>query len=320
MKKFIYAALGGLAVIAAPQIAAAGCADFQIAGSEAALNYDPFGNAVLDRIFTVRVSRNSREATAVRFLLADPDPAGAVSRFGPNGPEGYDVSWNRDSGRDVFVLGAQQPNQTNGALVSLGGRDRHAPANETFRIRVPAGQNVAAGRYLERLEVRYVCYSGQEMLDSPDVQSGSQVALELRVPERISSFIGSPGNRSGQIDFGVIAPGGGAMVRDITVTTKATIPYDIEVDSERGGLKRSRNDAFTLPYALRLSGQPVRDRSRMSCGRTDAPNGRLHPLQVEINPADAAQAPAGSYSDTVTLTFSPRLGMAGGAGCSVTSG
>lgn len=320
MNKFVFASLAAIVAVSAPQVAAAGCADFQIAGAEMALIYDPYGAAMLDRIFTVRVSRTASDVTAVRFLLADPDPGPAVSRFGPRGPENYDISWNRDAGRDVFVIGAQQPNPTNGALVAFGGRDRNAPANETFRIRVPAGQNVAAGRYFERLEVRYVCYSGRDLLDSPDVQYGSQVALELRVPEHISSFIGSPGNRRGQIDFGAVAPAAGVMVRDVMVTTQATVPYDVDVRSERGGLKRSRNDPFTLPYALRLSGQPVRDRSRMSCDRSDAPNGRSHLLQAEINSADAVQAPAGVYSDTVTLTFSPRLGLAGGAGCSVTGG
>lgn len=314
MKRCMFLMVGS-AVLAVPQAAEAACADFQTSAAELNLTYDPFGNAVLDRIFTLRIRRLDPAATSLRLLLADPDPAGGSPRLGPGGPGNYEISWNRDTGRRVLVIGAEQPNATNGALVRFSAGPSGDVVNETFRLRIPAGQSVGAGNYYQALDVRYVCYAGDDALDSPDVQTGAQVAVDLDVAERISTFIGSVGIRRGRIDFGALDIASGPETRSLMVTAQTTLPYEIDVRSERGGLKRGAADSYVLPYRMRLSGIPVASGDRIACGRTEPPAGRVHPLQVEIDPRQAAAAPAGSYSDVVTLTFAPRLGLAGGDGC-----
>lgn len=305
------------ALLAAADPVLAGCAEFQTSAADLNLTYDPFGNAVLDRVFTLRVRRLNPAATSVRLILADPDGIGGTPRLGSAGVENYDISWNTDTGRRVLVTGAEQPNATNGALIRFGSGPSGDVVNEAFRIRVPAGQDVAAGDYYQPLDVRYVCYAGDDAIDSPDVQTGAQVAVDLTVPERISTFIGSSGIRRGRIDFGAIDVAAGPQTRGLMVTAQSTVPYEIDVASEWGGLKRSVSDSYVLPYRMRLSGFPIDAGDRLLCTRTDAPTGRTHPLQIEIDPRQAAAAPAGSYSDVVTLTFSPRLGLSGGDGCSM---
>jgi len=317
MKKLILSTAAALAMICGAQTAQAACAEFQVSAAELSVDYDPFDAGVLDRIFTLRVRRLDPSATSVRLLLIDPDPAGGGAKLGPDGPANYEILWNSDTGRRVFAVGAEQPNATNGALVPFGAGPSGDLATETFRLRVPAGQGVGAGNYYQPLEVRYVCYSGDDALDSPDVQAGAQLGVNLNVPERISTFIGSQGIRRGRIDFGALDVTGSGETRGLMVTAQSTIPYEVDVDTDRGGLKRSDGDNYVLPYSMRFSGVPVSDGSRLSCSRTNAPTGRTHPLQVDINPRQAAQAPAGSYSDVITLTFGPRLGLAGGEGCAV---
>lgn len=167
--------------------------------------------------------------------------------------------------------------------------------------------------------MRFICYKGREEVDR-GIQSGAQVAVNLRVPERISTFVGSPGIRRGRIDFGEIDAAGGNRIRGLIITALSTIPYDIRVATERGALKRSDRDDSSVPYSLKLSGIPVTDRSSVVCDRTPAPGGRGHNLQVELKGEDLRKAPAGAYSDIVTLTFAPRLGLSGAEGCSATRG
>jgi hypothetical protein len=311
--------LAAVAVTAVPQAASAACADFRASSSELSLDYDPFRPSGIERPFTLRVKRVDPNITAVRVVMVDPGAIQRGAALGPDGEVRYDIRWNRDSGRTVFVSGAEQPNATNGALIEFGAGRRNDLVNENFRIRVPAGQGIGAGDYYQPLELRFICYAGTEEVDR-NIQTGAQVAVNLRVPERITTFIGSAGLQRGRIDFGEIDGSIQTLIRSISVTTQSTIPYDIRVRTDRGALKRYDRDDAAVPYSLKFSGLPIADRSVIVCDRTPAPGGRQQNLQVELDGQRVRQAPAGRYSDVVTLTFSPRLGLSGGGGCSSTQG
>jgi len=308
------AAAAALAAFVAPQAASAGCADFQITGQDLSLQYDPFSSAPVTRAFTVRIRRIDSAATAVRFLLADPDSMAGAPRIG-SGPGGYDIRWNRDSSRQVFVSGAEQPNATNGALVAFGDGPSGDMATETFLFTLPAGQDASAGDYYQALEARFVCYSGDQVIGSPDFQQGAGLAIDLNVPERISTYVGAAGVRRGEIAFGPLDPTGGVVSRNLIVTAQSTVPYDIDVASRWGRLQRRQGDDYGLDYTMRLSGVSVQRGSTLSCTRTPAPSGRAHPFQVDLAQDQAARAPAGAYSDVVTLTFTPRAGLASPSTC-----
>lgn len=308
------AALASLAAVTAPQAASAGCVEFQITGQDLSLEYDPFSPSPIERAFTLRIRRIDSSATAVRFLLADADSPAGAPRIG-SGPGGYDIRWNRDTSRQVFVTGAEQPNATNGALVQFGEGPSGDLVTETMRFSLPAGQDAASGDFYEALEARFVCYSGDQVAGSSDFQQGAGMAIDLNVPERISTYVGATGVRRGEIAFGALDSTGGSVTRGLVVTTQSTVPYDIDVASRWGRLQRREGDPYGLAYAMRLSGVVVQPGSTLSCTRTPAPAGRAHPFQVELVQAQAASVPAGAYSDVVTLTFTPRAGLSSPSQC-----
>lgn len=313
MNRTLIASAAAAAVMGlmAPQAALAGCADIQITGQDLSFQYDPFSPAPVDRAFNVRILRVDRAATAVRFLLADTDSPAGAPRIG-SGPGGYDIRWNADRSRQVFVTGAEQPNASNGALVRFGEK---GVETESFRITLPAGQEAQAGDYYEALEARFVCYAGETVINSPETLQGATLAVDLEVPEKISTYVGAAGVRRGEIAFGPLDPLGGTASRNLVVTTQSTLPYDIDVDARWGRLQRRENDAYGLDYTMKLSGLAVARGSKVSCARTPAPSGRAHPFQVDLAQDQAARAPAGVYTDVVTLTFTPRVGLSTPSGC-----
>ncbi|MDY6922360.1 MAG: hypothetical protein SWI22_00175 [Pseudomonadota bacterium] len=315
MKHLLFSGLSLIAVALAPGMAQAGCADFASAGTGLSIQYDPFSNAPVGRILTMRVSRVTPSATSVRFIIVDPTPAAGASRLGVAGPEGYDVAWTKDSSQPVFFRGAEQPNATNGAVVSFGSGPSGDVVHETFRLSVPAGQSVGAGDYYEPLEVRYVCYSGNDRLDGVEIQSAGRVAIDLETPEMISAWVGSAGVRRGEIDLGVIGREQGSATGSVVITAQSTSPYEISVGAKWGVLRRGEADTAGLPYAMRLGGLSVARGDTVVCDRTAAPAGRNHALQVSVRAEDALSQPAGAYSDVVTLTFAPRLGLSAQSGC-----
>lgn len=297
------------------------CAEFSAAGAELQLEYDPFTPARTEQTFTVRVQRIDERATAVRFLFADPDPNAADPVLGIGGPQRYEIEWSRDSGRIVLATGGEQPNATNGALVAFSDNPGGATRTESFRIRIPAGQQVGAGSYYQPLTVRFQCFAGTDLLNGSEMQSDGRVAIDLRVGEMIRAYIGSPGVRRGTLDFGALTPTLGKVSRSLSVTAQSTVLYEIDVQAEHGALARGRGEpqGQTIPYGLWFSELPVTDGSRIGCSRTDAPSGRSHILRVDVDSADSRKVQAGSYSDLITLTFSPRTGLGGPQGCSVSS-
>ncbi|MBX7483433.1 hypothetical protein [Qipengyuania qiaonensis] len=293
------------------------CAEFSATAADLRVTYDPFLPAMVDRSFNIQVRRVDPKVSAVRILLADPDPAGPDPLMGLNGVSRYDVVWSRDPSRHVFAIGPEQPNATNGALIGFSSRGGQTVQNESFRLRIPAGQDVGAGNYYQSLEVRYQCLMGDAEVGTPGFQSGAQLAIDLHVPEQISTFIGSAGLQRGRLDFGVVPETGGAVSRSLSITAQSTLPYDIDIRSENGALRRYAEDDRKLDYSLWLSGVPVKTGARLACSRGTAPAGQAHLLRAEIAAEQVKTAAAGTYSDVVTLTFSPRLGLPGGQGCSI---
>ncbi len=304
------------AMLSMPGLAQAGCAAFESQNSGLSERYDPFSGAPLNQPFTLRVRRTDPSVTAVRFILVDPDPQGGRARFGTGGPAAYDLEWSRDGSRPVFFSGAEQPNATNGAVASFKAGPAGDVVTESFRFLVPPGQSSAAGDYYQPLEVRYVCYSGEERLGSSETQPGGRVALDLETPEMISAYVGSVGVRRGEIDLGVLGTDTGSTTGSLVVTAQSTVPYDLGVTTTWGVLRRSEVDTAALAYSMRLGGIPVRTGDVLLCDRTPDPAGRSHRLQVTVLGEDVARQPAGAYSDVITLTFSPRLAVSPGSGCS----
>lgn len=304
--------VGALPSIATAQV----CAEFTASSAELQVFYDPFQHAPVERSFSLQVRRLDPTITAVRFILADPDTAGVRPQLGLGGPT-YEIVWAREPGRRAFASGGEQPNNTNGAQISFGGASDRAVRDETFRIRIPAGEDLAAGTYYQPLDILFQCYAGDSLAGPTQVQRDGRVAVDLIVPEQIKSFIGSQGVRRGRLDFGVLTPALGRVSRNLSITAQSTVPYEVDFSAQHGALKRSADDPAAIPYQTWFADLPVRSGSRVGCAKSPAPQGRTHILRAEVDGRQSASAPAGSYGETITITFSPRLGLAGGDGCDV---
>lgn len=315
MKRWLLSVLAAAGLATVPGAALAGCVEFETVAAPTP-RYDPFSPAPTVQALGLRLRRTAPEVTSVRFLIADPTPDRAASRLGAAGPRDYALVWLGDASRRVFVSGAEQPNGTNGALVAFGAGPAGDVVHTHVQLRVPAGQPVTAGRHEEPLEIRYVCYAGAERIGGGETQRTNQVAVAMETPEQISVHVGSLGQRRGEIALGVLDTGADAWGA-VAIIAQSTSAYEISVAARWGELRRGEADAARLPYALSLDGAAVEPGARIGCGPTPAPAGRTHQLQAAVRGRDADVVPAGSYSDVLTITFSPRLGLSGPSACSI---
>lgn len=308
----VLATLALATTLVAPTLAEAGCAEFEALGAGLTRDYDPFSPSTVESVFNLRVTRVDPQATSVRFILVDDSARAGGPGVGAVGPGQYAVTWTRDASRSVHFWGAEQPGPTNGAVVGFGATGTPSSVNEPFRLRIPAGQTTIAGRHQQDLEIRYACSYGEDV-GSADFQTGARVSIDLTVPEMLRTYIGSQGIRRGEIALGVLNPAGGVASGDIALTAQATVPYSVTFHRRRGGLRRTDDDAYVMPYAMTLDGQRLTAGATLGCAPTGAPGGRSQTLGVTLDQATSRLVPEGAYSDTITVTYTPGLDLGGGA-------
>ena len=316
MKTLFVCSAAALALMAmATEAKASPCVQVQIDGGGLNLRYDPFSPATLQQTFTLRVQRTSPNVRSANIVLVDTDSMGSTHQLG-HGPSGYSISQHEGNMRPVLVSGAEQPHRTNGVAINFtnGAQNNVATVNLTFTL--PAGRDVSAGDFAENLEARFFCVLANRDITPIESQINQGLRLDLSVPEKISTYIGSAGTRRGQINLGTLDTRS-PTVRPLSITAQTTVPYDMRIEKTRGQLRRRDDDSYGIPYAMTLDNRVVDNGSAMACSRTPVPAGRTHTLQVAVQPQDVRVVPAGSYSDVVTLTFVPRSGLSGSGTCAL---
>ena len=314
---FVCSAAALAMMVMATEAQASPCVQVQIDSGSLNLRYDPFSPAALQQTFTLRVRRSSPSIRAANIVLVDTDSMGSHHQLG-QGPAGYTITQHEGNIRAVLVSGAEQPNRTNGIAINFANGAQNDVETVSLTFALPAGQDVGAGQFTEDLEARFFCVLANRDTTPIESQTNRGLRLDLSVPEKISTYIGSAGTRRGQINLGALDTRS-PTVRPLSVTAQSTVAYDMRMEKTRGQLRRRDDDNYGIPYAVTLDNRPVSDGSVMGCSRTPVPAGRTHTLQVAVQPQDVRVVPAGSYSDVVTLTFVPRSGLAGSATCSLSS-
>lgn len=307
---------------------ARGCADFDMQGAQVSDDYNPFNPAMVARDFSISVRKLSEDVDSVRFLLVDEDPRGGFPGFDSHGPENYDVAWIQDRSRKVLVTGQQIVDKTNSVFVPLAGPVGRA-VNVSFQLLIPRGQESQAGRHRQGLAVRFSCYKGGDQIGAEYDQADQRVALALATPRFVSAYIGGVGQTRGQIDFGEVSPSSGDLSRNIAVTTIGTSPYEVRFDSENDGrLVRQTKDQSRgdqrgrgpgIRYAMTYGGLAVASGQKISCPVPVVPTGTTKLLDVTLEQGDVGRVAAGSYADTLTLTFVPRDSV-WNQGCAIAGG
>ena len=319
MKTLFVSSAAALVLMAmATEAQASPCVQVQINSGSLNLHYDPFSPGTLQQTFTLRVRRTSPNIRAANIVLVDTDSTGSNHQLGHRGPRGYTITQAEGNLRAVLVSGAEQPNRTNGVAINFanGAQNDVETVNLTFTL--PAGRDVRAGQFTEDLEARFFCVLANRDITPIESQTNNGLRLDLTVPEKISTYIGSAGTRRGQINLGTLDTRS-PTVRPLAITAQTTVAYDMQMEKSRGQLRRRDDDSYGIPYAMTLDNRPVSDGSVMQCPRTPVPAGRTHTLQVAVQPQDVRAVPAGNYSDVVTLTFVPRSGLARSRTCALSN-
>jgi spore coat protein U-like protein len=305
----------GLACLAAPAAAQTQCAQFELIGNGARTDYQPFDSSPTVENFDVRIRRLADGISAVRFLLVDRSPQASGPQIGLTGPADYDIVWPENATRRILVVGNEQPQPMTGAQVALPGRSGQQVTR--FQLVLPAGQQAPAQTHLQDLVVRYQCLDQNNNAIGATQEQPAAIELAVTVPRYVAAYIGSVGQTRGTISFGDVGNPSAALTQAIGITALSTLPYAVEFESENGmALKRRRSDATGIGYDMRYAGVPVRDGETLVCPTTPAPMGRGEQFEVALDRGSIAALPAGSYDDTVTLTFTPRDAVAVTA-CSV---
>ncbi|QBM74337.1 hypothetical protein E2E30_00170 [Sphingomonas sp. AAP5] len=307
------------AMLASPVAAWAGptnCAQFEILNQGIQRTYNPFSPSEYVDVFTLRVLRTDPNVSSVRFLLVDSTGRNGAPKFGTDGPDLYTIDWLEDRGRRVFVTTAESVTDLNSARVGFA---RARDMSETvFRLSIGRGQQAYAGRYAERLVVRYQCYAGSDLFGTQQEQYNGQTELAVTVPRIVSAYVGGTGQQRGEIAFGELG-NGAALVRNASVTALSTLPYAVDIATDNGQrLRRGRDQTGAIGYRLKYAGITVPGATTIACPVTQMPVGDVKLLEVALDPAAVASQPAGDYSDTITLTFRPSDGYAGST-CTATT-
>lgn len=290
---------------AAPAMAQSRCAQFQVIGTGARAQYNPFDSTDAQSNFDVRVEALTEGVNGVRFLLVDTTPGARGPQLGQAGPENYDVVWLEDTSRKVFVVGNELLNNTNGVQVRLPGRN----GVEITRLRmvIPRGQAASAQPHREYLRLRYQCVDASGTPIGSQEEQAAPIEIEAQVPGYTAAYIGSVGMTRGAIEFGRIGPDSSNLTNSVSVTALSTVPYDVLIESDnRGMLRRAGTDTRGINYQMRYGGTQVVSGERLTCPATMAPVGRIEQFEVALDRASIGTVPAGDYSDVVTLTFRPR--------------
>lgn len=311
--------IAGVALLATcwagPAFAQNRCAQFQVIGSGARPDYNPFDPMATQDTFQIRVDGRAEGVRGVRFLLVDTTPRSTGAGLGDNGPLDYDVRWVEDTGREVFVVGNQQVTMSNGAEARLRGRE--SIDFVTFQLRIPKGQAAPARTHREGLLIRYQCLNGAGQPVGSQQEQSAPVEVAARIPEFAAAYIGGAGRTRGTIDFGQITANSSELSKRISVTALSTVPYEVLFESDNDGrLRRRGEDGMGIAYTMSYGGTDVSSRQTVICPTTPAPRGAVEDFEVTLDGRSVAALPAGDYSDVVTLTFSPR-DVANPAGCTL---
>lgn len=283
---------------ALPAAAQTQCARFEIVGNQNRVRYNPYEGAVTET-FQVKVSATRSGVSRVRFLLLDTDGAS----LGQGGPETYLAGLSGSPERG-FAFGSAQPTSINAVTVTIPGQG-NGNAHSNFQVTIPAKQVTRAGTYTQPLNVVYQCADSSGNFSGLALERAGELDVRAIVPAVVSATIS--GASRATMDFATIGPTSGNLSRSLDVTTGSTLPYEVSIDSDFDGrLRLNRNDTAGIGYTMTYNNVPVVDGSRIVCSTPSRAVGRSEPFAVTLNGSDIRQVRAGTYSDVVTLTFTPR--------------
>ncbi len=255
--------------------------------------YEVFDDEESFEVTTVTIRH---EGAACDYFLTgtSQEAAGMPQLRGPYGALAFDVL-RQPNGPSVI---SQDFSGTQ--LSRLQGRfgDGISAQQITLYVAIPPGQFVGGGAYSGQALLRLF----RSDLGAPELEDQAAIDVVASVPStmKVESAEAGPGNRALDVDLGNLEPG---VQRALDFAVRSNAPVEVSVDSANRGILAHTAGARGIPYRLTVAGQAVDltapvERSPATQA-TRSP--QSIPFQITVDPQPGAAA--GSYSDTLTITF-----------------
>lgn len=233
----------------------------------------------------IRVEISS--GTCVFALVVD---ASAASLSGPSGSIGAVLS-DAPGGLDLARLSSDPSSSP----FSGGGR---AGDIEEFAVylTLPPGQSARAGDYAGGVPVRlFVIEEG-----IPVQTDEALIDMSASIGARLS--VSAPGFSAGtaDVDLGDIS---GGFRRSFEFDVAGNAPVSVSVSSMNAGALRHEKADIRIPYRTFLEDGPVDLRAGSSVSRYDLLPSREETLTLDVIGDPVEKSVAGTYRDTLTITF-----------------
>lgn len=223
---------------------------------------------------TLRISRPTGSSMDAAFLFLLVSAGQAIDIL----PSEISAPTTRS---DIYVPGI--PGGTNGRAVP-------------FNITLPTEWGISSGTRTEELLVSLLD-ENNAVVDTMPLYINTYIppAVELRI-------VGATGGNSiAEINLGTLAPEATTISDPFGVRVWSTSPYSVFFESENRGALVHETSASRISYKLNMNGSPVdiTGSTPRSFSLATGALGELHPLSIVVEPF---RAPAGDYSDRVTVT------------------
>lgn len=216
------------------------------------------------------------------------------SLAGPGGRLAYDIR-REPSGPSVF-----SPDFLGDQFSRISGQFGAGVQSQSaiLYLAIPPGQAVSGG-----------AYSGQPILrlfrsdnDGPDLLDEVTVDVFVPVPPVLSVELAEagPGVRTMDIDLGNL---GQTVDRTVFFEVRSNAPITASVSSENAGMLAHFAGAPGIPYRLLLGDKEVNLDNPAASVKLNDTQTLYQPIPLNIQVDGNANAAAGAYSDTITVTF-----------------
>lgn len=296
MTRLIFKFMPALVMAAATACGAqAACATFTT--SDIDVTYDPLGTQGTTQVYqTVQMTATAQDdnPAGVTAQFVDQDN-GSTLRIGTRGPI-YSIT----SPGKVVVVGQNAVPLNPSNTFSYAFPSQGTGAVNGLYFIIDPDQNTPAGVFSEELSLQFQCTGSTGM----QLQSAG-LHVSVHVPSTlIVSLAGS--SASGTLDFAYFAE----LTKTALVNVYSTGPYALSVTSDNGQTMKLVNAPAgaaantQIGYTLSFDGVPVPTGATTGrhFGATGIGGAQL-PLAVTAEPISTKRA--GTYHDTITLTFTP---------------
>lgn len=301
IRKFLAASALPVVMAAAGPALAANCAPISVTTSPGTLNYDPIkAVAATTTTFTVTFGPMVVSSDAnVRLIFTD-SATGTPIKIGSSGPQ-YSIL-AAGGGTVSFVKDTVASSQTGVALISAPSGSNTKTATYTVSLPVNSTTDFVGGTsYTENLGYSLQCYKANGTITGTDA-STSLTTLNSTITNVLSVITASPQT----LDFGNFT----SASQTLQVGLKSTNSINVSVSTQNSstmvlsGATAPFTTSNSIPYTMTFNGAALSSSGTNNVSRASV-TGSTYPFIMSLTGGVPSGKLSGTYSDVITLTFTP---------------